>query len=93
MLKWQVLDYTATSVINQSFDSNRKISQGIFPCDLEISIVLNEAYAYVLFDTVSVYVHLIDNNIVCTVQDPLALHFLKNVQENNLSDPGERYGK
>lgn len=30
-----------------------KISQGSFPCDLEVPVVLSEAYAYVLYDIVS----------------------------------------
>ena len=36
--------------------------------------MLSEAYAYVLFDIVSVDVYLVENNLVYTVQVPLVMH-------------------
>jgi len=51
-----------------------KISQDSFLCDLEVPVVLSEAYAYVLFDSFSVDVYLVENNVVYTVQVPLVMH-------------------
>ena len=51
-----------------------KISQDSFLRDLEFPVVLSEAYAYVLFDSVSVDVYLVENNVVYTVQVPLVMH-------------------
>jgi hypothetical protein len=50
-----------------------KISQDSFLRDLEVPVVLSEAYAYVLFDIISVDVYL-ENNLVYTVQVPLVMH-------------------
>jgi hypothetical protein len=50
-----------------------KMSQVNFPRDLEIPVVLSEAYAYVLFDIVSVDVALVEHNLVYTVQVPLVM--------------------
>ena len=41
-----------------------KICQDSFPRNLEVPVVLSEAYAYVLFDIVSVDVYLVENNLV-----------------------------
>jgi len=51
-----------------------KISQDSFLCHLEFSVVLSEAYAYVLFDSVGVGVYLVENKLVCTVEVPLVMH-------------------
>jgi len=48
-----------------------RISQDSFPRDLEVPVMLSEAYAYVLFDIISVDVYLVGNNLVYTVQVPL----------------------
>jgi len=45
-----------------------KISQVSFLRDLEVPVVLSEAYAYVLFYIVSVDVYLVENNLVYTVR-------------------------
>jgi len=51
-----------------------KISQDSFLRDLEFPVVLSEAYAYILFDSVSVDVYLVENNLVYTAQVPLVMH-------------------
>ena len=53
-----------------------RISQDSFPRDLEVPVVLSEAYAYVLIDIISLDVYLVGNtrNLVYTVQVPLVLH-------------------
>jgi hypothetical protein len=51
-----------------------KISQDSCLHDLEVPVILSEAYAYVLFDIVSVAVCLVENNLVYTVQVPLVMH-------------------
>jgi len=51
-----------------------KISQDSFLRDLEFPFVLSEAYAYVLFDSVSVDVYFVENSLVYTVQVPLVMH-------------------
>jgi len=51
-----------------------KINQDSFPRDLEVPVVLSEAYAYVLFDTANIDVYLVENNLVYTVQVPLVMH-------------------
>jgi hypothetical protein len=56
-----------------------KISQDSFPHDLEVPVVLSEAYAYVLIDIISVDMYLVGNNLVYTVQVPLVLHSVFNV--------------
>jgi len=56
-----------------------KISLHSFPRDLEVLIVLSEAYAYVLFDIVGVDVYLVENNLVHTVQVPLVIHSVFSV--------------
>jgi hypothetical protein len=56
-----------------------KISQDSFPRDLEVPVVLSEAYAYVLFDIVSVDMYLVENNLMCTVQVPLVTHSVFSV--------------
>ena len=56
-----------------------RISQDSFPHDLEVPVVLSEAYAYVLLDIISVDVYLVGNNLVYTVQVPLVLHSVFNV--------------
>jgi hypothetical protein len=56
-----------------------KISLQSFPRDLEVPVVLSEAYACVLFDIVSVYVYLVENNQVYTVQVPLVMHSVFSV--------------
>lgn len=56
-----------------------KVSQDSFPRDLELPIALSEAYAYVLFDIVSVDVCLVDHNLVYTVQVPLVMHSVFDV--------------
>ena len=54
-------------------------SQDSFPRDLEVPVVLSEAYAYVLIDIISVDVYLVGNNLVYTVQVPLVWHSVFNV--------------
>jgi hypothetical protein len=56
-----------------------KISQDSFPRDLEVPVVLSEAYAYVLYDNVSVDVYLVENNLVCTDQAQLVMHSVFSV--------------
>ena len=56
-----------------------KISRDSFPRDLEFPVVLSEAYAYVLFDVLSVDVYLVENNLVYTVQVPLVIHSVFSV--------------
>ena len=55
------------------------ISLQSFSWDLDVPIVLSEAYSYVLFNIVSVDVYLIENNLVHTVQVPLVMHSVFNV--------------
>jgi hypothetical protein len=55
------------------------MSQDSFPRDLEFPVVLREAYAYVLFDIVSLDVYLVENNLVYTVQVPLVMHSVFNM--------------
>jgi hypothetical protein len=56
-----------------------KMSQDNFPRNLEIPVVLSEAYAYVLFDIVSVDVALVEHNLVYTVQVSLVMHSVFDV--------------
>ena len=70
-------DYTATSVTTKSSDSNPE-NQDSFLCDLEVPVVLSEAYAYVLFD-VSVDVYLVEYNLVYTVEVPMVTHSVFSV--------------
>jgi hypothetical protein len=50
------------------------MSQDSFLHDLEVPVVLSEAYAYVLFDIFSVDVYLVENNLVYTVEVPMVIH-------------------
>jgi len=70
-----------------------KISQDSFPHHLDVPVVLNEAYAYVLFDIVTVDVYLLENNLVYTVQVPLVMHYVQCVQSNTISHARGRYGR
>ena len=56
-----------------------KISQDSFPRDLEVPIVLSEAYAYILLDIIKVDVYLVENNLVYSIQVPLVMHSVFNV--------------
>jgi hypothetical protein len=56
-----------------------KISQDSFPRDLKVPVVLSEAYAFVLYDIVSVDVYLVGNNLEYTVKVPLVMHSVFNV--------------
>jgi hypothetical protein len=56
-----------------------KIILQSFARDLEVPVVLSEAYAYVLFDTVSVDVYLVENNLMYKVQVPFVMHSGFNV--------------
>jgi hypothetical protein len=56
-----------------------KISQDSLPRDLEVPVVLSEAYVYIYNDIVSGDVYLVGNNPVCTVQVPLVMHSLCSV--------------
>jgi hypothetical protein len=47
-----------------------RISQDSFPRDLEVPVMLSEAYAYVLIDIISVDVYLVRNKLVYAVQVP-----------------------
>jgi len=62
MLKWEEGDYTATILSTSRLIQILKISKDSFPLDLEVSILFSKAYAYVLFDIVSVDVYLVENN-------------------------------
>jgi hypothetical protein len=56
-----------------------KVSQDSFPRNLELTITLSEAYAYVLFDIVRVDVCLVEHNLVYTLQVPLVMHSVFDV--------------
>jgi len=56
-----------------------RVSQDSFPRDLEVPVMLSEAYAYVLVDIISVDVYLVGNNLVYTVQVPLVWRSVFNV--------------
>ena len=50
-----------------------RMSQGSFPHDLEGPIELSEAYAYLLYNIISVDVYLVKGNLVYSVQPPLVM--------------------
>jgi hypothetical protein len=57
------------------------LGQDSFPRDLEVPVVLSEAYTYILFDIVNVEVYLVENNLVYSIQVPLVMHSVFNVFE------------
>jgi hypothetical protein len=56
-----------------------EMSKDSFPRYLEIRVALSEAYAYVLFDTVSVDVYFVEHNLVYSVRVPLVMHSVFDV--------------
>jgi hypothetical protein len=56
-----------------------KISQDSFPRDMEVPVILNEAYAYMLLDISTVDTYLVANNLVYIVQVPLVMPSVFNV--------------
>lgn len=58
-----------------------KLSQDGFPRDLEVPMDLSEAYAYLLYNIVSVEVYLVKSNLVYVVKVPLTTHYVFNVYE------------
>jgi hypothetical protein len=70
-----------------------QISQDSFQHDLEVPVVLSEAYAYVLYDIVSIDVYLVANNLVHSSGAIGNAFCVQCVQNNTISLASERYGR
>jgi hypothetical protein len=56
-----------------------KISQDSFPRDLEVPVILSQAYAYMLLDISRIESYLVDNKLVYIVLIPLVMPPVYNV--------------
>ena len=83
VLTWKERDYATTVVITDLPYGDRELGQDNFPGDLEIPVVLTEAYTYVLH-IVSVDVALVEHNFVYTVQVPLVMHSVWSIPNNTI---------